>query len=140
MRFLTIAGLLGVAAMGLTGCVTSTTAAWRTAQGHREVRVVSTTTGLIWGPCIPSPGSVATACDFWLVGERDVYTEKDFSAFSELPSGARFPLTVERGTIAIDRTRHRITLDLTIAGKPFALNGQFALVEGEEPARRPAAP
>jgi len=78
---------------------------------------------------MPAPGSVSVAYVFSFVGERGVYSEREFKAFREISSGARFPLTIEKGVIEIDRAGHRITIDLTIAGKPCELNGQFTYTD-----------
>ena len=120
----------------LAGCVTSTTASLKMIQDRNEVRVVSTKTGLIWGPCMPAPGSVSVAYVFSFVGERSVYSEREFRAFREISSGARFPLTVEKGIVEMDRTGHRIKIDLTIDGKPCELNGQFTYTYEKEPPKK----
>jgi hypothetical protein len=112
-------------AFTLGGCVSSTSTTLKTINGGDEVKVTRTTTGLIWGPCMPAPGSLSVAYAVDFTGEKSVYTPKEFALFREVSNGPRVKVTVEKGSIEIDRTKHEIKIDLTVAGKACELNGHY---------------
>src|SRR3954465_14141827 len=105
MRVLKLSMLTVTAVFALAGCMTSTSASLKGGVDASELRVVRTTSGLIWGPCMPAPGSVSSAYVIKLAGERSTYSPGEFRIFHELPSGARFPLRVDQGVIEVDRAK-----------------------------------
>lgn len=98
------------------------------------------TTGLIWGPCMPVPGSRAIAYVFTLAGEKRVYSQNEFTVFGETSPGARVLLRIDQGTLTIDRAKRRVNIVLTVAGKPWAFDGPFTDDHEQKPTVSPPAP
>ena len=117
---------LVVIALAHSGCVTQTEVAFEPA---KELRLTATKTGLLMGPCGPAPGQLAKTYEFELVGDRAVYTEKEFAMFTQEGRGQRFPMRNFKGVIEIDRAKRLIRVDVSINGTSSPINGNYRLAE-----------
>jgi hypothetical protein len=109
----------------LAGCMASTSATLVTQPEHKEIQVVRTMTGLVWGPCMPTAGKRSVAYAFDFDGEKNRYSEKDFRVYRQTDQGPRVLVTGTTGTITINPTAHRVVIDLQRNGERFEANGDY---------------
>ena len=115
----------------LAACVKVDSATLTEEGSDRELRLRSTTTGLLAGPCSPPfPGRSVEQHWIRLKGPGPVYTVREIEFLDRSGVAVSVPSGLE-GSIRIDSEHHRAVVDLRGRVGPSVLNGPWRLKESE---------